>query len=67
MLRHCTAAILFVGCEPNYQQGRIALLPVEDGSNLRIHWSPRHPTCSLFKLQIYFHSFVRHNKYYRQQ
>ena len=36
MLRHCTAAaILFVGCMLDYQEGRIATLPVDDGSNLR--------------------------------
>ena len=37
MLHHCTAsAILFVGCMLNYQEGRIAELPVDDRSNL---WS----------------------------
>ena len=36
MLHHCTAAaILFVGCMLNYQEGRIATLPVDDGSNLQ--------------------------------
>ena len=37
MLHHCTAAaILLVGCMLNYQEGRIAELPVDDRSNL---WS----------------------------